>query len=1164
MNNDDNRDDEPQPTFDSDAAPGMTISQFMSQHGRPSRISLDGGGQPTPVPIETDAEGRKYEVGDVVAKGGMGAILSAKDVNIRRTVAMKVMLNPREVAEPQIVRFIEEAQVTGQLEHPSIVPVYELGMDASGNVFYTMKFVRGTTLKDVINGISEGDQRVIDQYPLPRLLNVFLRTCDALAFAHAKNVVHRDLKPENVMVGEYGEVLVMDWGLAKVLAKSPGGPLAPAAVPDDDLALQQSAAIESLRDDETGDSLRTLDGQVMGTPRFMAPEQALGKIDEIDARTDIYALGAILYNILTLRPPIEGKTVHQVLLNVSQGKITPPSALNADDVASQRRRSRARALDPRELQKRAVEASGRARQGEAAPAAFPHCPGGGIPAALSAVVMRALALEQDDRYQTVKELQADIDAYQGGFATAAEEAGALRQLLLLVKRHKTEFGLIAAGLLILIAVVAGFVVKVNAEKNAARAAERTAVDARAAAEAHQAAAEGALTRLERENYRNVIALAAQKIRDGEIVQAEKLLWQAPVGLRGWEWGRCMYLCNLELLTLKGDDTSRIRSVAFSPDGRFILSASGDSTARIWDAATGRKISESPRAKGGYAAAFSPDGRLVATGDKSKRATLWDARTGKERWSQLHDVAVSSLGFSPDSRLLATAEGDWSRKTNNKVRVWDAATGELLVTMPYHGRRINSVAFSPDGTRVLTATNDQAVCIWETATARRLQTLKCDDYAYCAIFLPGGDRLVVSLGCGDLRCYEWLTGKQVGVFRGHSDITPSLSISADGKLLASGSRDRTARVWDLGTDRQVLLIRTHAPVYSIAFSPDAKCLAAGCWDGAIRIWDAVRSNEAVTVPGTNFARFTPDARHVITQQWVRTKRSSELRFGDVTGESAFRAFATCSATCTGAVTAGAVSSDGRRLVTGCEFGELAIWDVGTRRKLLDLPGNSEMVLDVAFSSDGTRVATTQSRHGTGSEHSETAIWDAETGAKLVALQGHTHMVHSVDFSPDDARLVTAGYDGTARIWDTETGAELRVFKGAGYSAVFSPDGRSVAAGQDDGNVVVWDAETGGKLRTFEGHSNTAWSVGFSPDGRRIVSGSMDRTCRVWDAETGHELLVVGSQGVHVSSVEFSRDGRLLATASDDVTVWPALDWTWTPEQVDRYKRERYTRWLARNR
>ena len=499
MSNDDSKPDETKPTFDADINRGaMTITQFMAKHGIEGGVGLDdSGGSSSASELLTKEGARKYEVGGMIAKGGMGVILSAKDLNIRRTVAMKLMLDPKQADEGKVLRFIEEAQVTGQLEHPSIVPVYELGVDADDNVFYTMKFVQGVTLKAILKGIRDGDTATIARYPLGHLLTISLKACDAMAFVHSKGVVHRDLKPENIMVGDFGEVLVMDWGLAKVLAagrregearhsqersEGDGGAKVLGGAGRDrsdlsdqsdqsDLAGGAGAAISSVRAD-TGDVQMTMDGQVLGTPAFMAPEQAEGKIDQIDARTDVYALGAVFYNILTLHPPVEGSTKYQILMKVARGEITPPSALNAEDVASERRKSKTKAADVQDLQRRAMTAARKARKGQTEElAAFPHCPGGRIPPALSAVAMKALANKQDDRYQTVKELQADIEAYQGGFATAAEEAGFWTQSVLLVKRHKGVFGAAACALVGLVAVVAGFVARLSIEKNALLAAK---------------------------------------------------------------------------------------------------------------------------------------------------------------------------------------------------------------------------------------------------------------------------------------------------------------------------------------------------------------------------------------------------------------------------------------------------------------------------------------------------------------------------------------------------------------------------------------------------------------------------------------------------------------------------------------------------------------------
>ena len=263
-----------------------TVSAMMRERGLEGGVELvtvEPGATGTPergddklVAGLAPAEGRRYEIGAVVAQGGMGAILAAREVNLRRTVAMKVMLNPVAAESHEVMRFIEEAQVTGQLQHPGIVPVHELGVGSDGQVYYTMGFVKGQTLKAILKGIAEGDKPLVDHYPLARLLTVFQKICDAIGFAHSKRVIHRDLKPENVMVGEHGEVLVMDWGLAKVLPRKQekkmrlrrksAAPVAPLAHPE------SAYLVESVRQDEGRDDFKTMSGMVMGTPGYMAPE----------------------------------------------------------------------------------------------------------------------------------------------------------------------------------------------------------------------------------------------------------------------------------------------------------------------------------------------------------------------------------------------------------------------------------------------------------------------------------------------------------------------------------------------------------------------------------------------------------------------------------------------------------------------------------------------------------------------------------------------------------------------------------------------------------------------------------------------------------------------------------------------------------------------------
>ena len=348
---------------------------------------------------------RKYEIGKVVAQGGMGAILSAREFTIERTVAMKVMLDG--ASPDDLLRFISEAKVTGQLEHPNIVPVHELGVDEKEQVFYTMKFVRGITLKKVLDLLAEKHAETIRKYPLGHLLTVFQKICDAIAFAHAKGVIHRDLKPENFMIGDYGEVLVMDWGLAKVLDPARNE----AAADSDGRSIIRTGLRKELA------AVESQSGNVMGTPQYMAPEQAYAAHESLDPRTDIYALGAILHTILTLRPPIAGDEAQDVLNKAARGEFEAPLKATA----------------------------GKKR--------LPHLPGGRVPEALSAVTMKAMALKQDDRYQTVPEFQAEIEAYQNGFATNAEKAGPIKQALLLIKRHR----LFAASVAIFVVLSAGLV-----------------------------------------------------------------------------------------------------------------------------------------------------------------------------------------------------------------------------------------------------------------------------------------------------------------------------------------------------------------------------------------------------------------------------------------------------------------------------------------------------------------------------------------------------------------------------------------------------------------------------------------------------------------------------------------------------------------------------------
>ena len=374
-----------------DPSQAATIVQSPRQKGAPfddlevTVVTPRAAQQPVVVGANqsyADHHGR-YALVKEIARGGMGQIYFGEDPQLERQVAVKVSSISEGGEDP---RFTKEAKVLALLAHPNIVPIHTMGVDAQGRPFYSMKLVKGRTLQAVLNALKEGDTTATKEYTQAALLTIFRKVCDAMAFAHAKGILHRDLKPENIMVGEYGEVLVMDWGLAKILGERDAAGAVTAAATD------------------TGDYGMTLEGEVMGTPQYMSPEQAEGMVAELDTRSDIYSLGGILYAILTLRPPVGGSTLAEVLGNVKSGVLSPMGTAT-----------------------RMAKGIG----GRPEPMAV------AVPAALQAVTLKAMATDRSKRYASVELFAEDIEFYQNGFATSAESAGLLRRARLWVARNRT-------------------------------------------------------------------------------------------------------------------------------------------------------------------------------------------------------------------------------------------------------------------------------------------------------------------------------------------------------------------------------------------------------------------------------------------------------------------------------------------------------------------------------------------------------------------------------------------------------------------------------------------------------------------------------------------------------------------------------------------------------
>jgi len=376
---------------------------------------LASGREQFETPAKHAAHQGAYNLAGEIARGGMGCIYTGFDDQLGRRVAIKISTVSQDGID---LRLSREAEVLAHLAHPNIVPVYNKGCDDAGRPFYAMKLVKGRSLQDIINLIRAGNPAAVAEYPTPALLTMFRKVCDAMAFAHSQQILHRDLKPDNVMVGEYGEVLVMDWGLAKRIGEDP----------------EEAVSGVSSQPTQQDDFGMTMEGEVVGTPQYMSPEQAEGMIAELDQRSDVYALGAVLYAIFTLRPPVDGTSLHEVLTNVRSGKI---SAITKSKGEGKRTQKHAEVPLNRE-----------------------------VPQAIQAVILKAMARRREKRYPTVAALAADIEAFQHGFATSAEAAGFWKRGKLWIQRNKA----LAASAALMFVMATSFTAKVVSEGRRATAA----------------------------------------------------------------------------------------------------------------------------------------------------------------------------------------------------------------------------------------------------------------------------------------------------------------------------------------------------------------------------------------------------------------------------------------------------------------------------------------------------------------------------------------------------------------------------------------------------------------------------------------------------------------------------------------------------------------------
>jgi WD40 repeat protein/serine/threonine protein kinase len=1031
----------------------------------------------------------RYRILEKLGEGGFGSVFVAEQRDpVKRRVALKVIklgMDSRQV----VARFEAERQALAMMDHPNIARVFDGGVTETGRPFFVMELVKGIPITEFCEENSLGTAK---------RLGLFVQVCRAIEHAHQKGIIHRDIKPSNILVTSHDGIAVpkvIDFGIAKATA----GEL-------------------------TDKTVYTQFHQLIGTPAYMSPEQAEMNGLGLDTRTDVYALGVLLYELLVGQTPFDGGELANSGLDEMRRTIREKEPMRPSTRVSA-------ALNKRGLR----QASADTLKAEDLVKA--------LRGDLDWIVLKCLEKDRSRRFATVHELTLDIERHLHNEPVLARPPSLIYEFQKTWRRHRillvtmtAVFGALAVGF----TVSAWQTLLATRAREDALKAQRVEKSERARADANKEVAERSL-------YSANMSLAQLAWAQNDFARLRQILDESGrYPKRGLEWGLWQRRLHEAAKIFRGH-AGEIHCVAFAPDGRHFATGSDDLTIRVWDVETGAEvlaITNQPAPV--RSLAWSVDGTwILSAGGHVARVFL--AATGAQRFAVTNlDARIASGAISPDGGTIAIGMAD------GKTRLFDTAEFHEAGPLPKLPKGVRTLAFSPDGRRLAAGSADGTTRIFELATSKEVVALAGhEDWVESVAFSPDGLRVLTASDDRTARVWDSLTGRELFALKGHSYYVRSAVFSPDGRTIATASVDWTVKLWQAKDGDEITTLKEHTGnVDAIAFSRDGSRLVSAGKDETAIVWRLDKREPGFEIGASQLMAFSTDC-----QRLAIADRAGTMVFDTSLGREIARPQIPA-----GEISAIALSGRGDRLVVGGSDRSATVWDVESGREIASLKQPDGDVVCVGFSPDGRRLVT-------GGRDHKLRISQTDSGRLLLEIDAAVAPIVAVEWSPD-GRSIACGFSSRpeAAIWDSATGKKMGEIEGqpGGILALaFSPDGNHLATAGWDRSARVWDIATGRELANLKGHGGILRSVAFSGDGTRVITAGDDRTARVWDAESGRELFIV----VHPArAVRFASDSEHIAVAGGgQATVLKAATAselaTWASQEADARERVRAAKSLA---